>query len=80
MRKQVATLPDWSDPIYQAAKAARADAYAEFCRIASDNPFLYGQDGYDDYYQANTVPAREEFRAAHRAWQTEVDRVKAGHR
>lgn len=80
MRKQVATLPDWSDPLYKAAKQARTDAYAEFCRTATDNPFIYGQDGFDEYYQANTVPARERFKAAHRAWQAEVARIQAGAR
>lgn len=78
MSKPIPALPDWSDPAYQAAKTARADAYAEFCRTAEANPHLYGQDGFDAYYQANTVPARETFRAAHRAWQAEVSRVKAG--
>ncbi len=76
----MSTPADWTDPVYKAAKQARTDAYAEFCRVAEANPFIYGQDGFDAYYQANTVPAREKFVAASQAWQAEVKRIQDGAR
>jgi hypothetical protein len=73
-------LSKWDDPVYKAAKEAKAQAYTEFCRVATGNPFIYGQDGFDAYYQANTVPAREKFVAASQVWRAEVDRILAGAR
>lgn len=71
-------LEKWNDPAYQAAKKARSDAYVEFCTVAAANPHLYGQEGFMEYYEAHTVPAREAFKAAHRTWMAETDRVQAG--
>ena len=68
---------DWTDPAYVTAKIARAHAYSEFCRVAGANPYRYGQDGFDHYYQCFTVPARNIFLNAHIKFRAETQRVLA---
>lgn len=61
--------PDWSDPAYVAAKAARAEAYSAFFAAAGANPHMYG------FYAAEVQPFRMAFLAAGERFRAETARV-----
>lgn len=67
----------WNDPKYRAAKIARANAYAEFCRVAAANPHLFGQTAFWDYYNTTTAAAKAAFYAADDAFRTETGRINS---
>jgi len=65
----------WDDAGYQSAKKARATAYAEFCTAAGANPFRYGQEGFQQYYESTVEPLRTVFMEASDHCTAEAGRV-----
>lgn len=70
---------DWSDPRYVAAKRANAAAYAVFCTVAAGNPYRYGQDEHQEYYEQVVLPVKSAWITARATFNAEAERVlKAG--
>lgn len=70
-----ATDAGWDDPAYVSARRARAEAYAEFCRVAGANPHRLGQPGFQAYYESEVLPVRAVFLQAADALTAEAARV-----